>query len=683
MRRSLWCGVALAVLLLMSTASASVGILPDGSHYLSDQLIIKLNPNVPQPALKKSADGKLTCNLESLNPLVEKFGIVSIEPFYKGKLRKEPLRRVASRLFIVRLDNPGAVEVLSFLRRLPELELAELQILPNPLYTPNDPYIGQQWYLQKIRCFEAWDIIRGDTTKIAKVGIVDSGVDWEHPDLEPNLWINEREDINHNGRFDNYPEYQGGDLNYSDDDGNGFEDDVIGYDLAMDDPDPREGYIVHGTGVAGVASAATDNSTGIAGVAFSGGIMCIKTMEDPGGFLVAAYEGIIYAADNDADVINCSWGSQTYSQAEQEIITAAYESGSLVVAAAGANGSNQPFYPAAYEHAMAVTPTDQDDHKAYFADYGDWIDICAPGINIYTTWGENTYTYLSGTSFSGPVVAGVALLVKTQNPHFTPDELEYRLEITAVDIDSLNPGYQGLLGAGRVDAYLALFPLEIKLFPEGGPIVIPPEGGHFRFSGYVYNPLDFQRRFDAWTVVAVPRPDTTVGPMELVQDWPIAASDSAGKRFRQSVPRWAPSGTYAYIGYVGEYPDTRLDSSFFTFEKLQGPGQGGDLCTSWELVPSEVDGEPTFLPKQFSLSQNYPNPFNVSTTIQYQLPVTSFVKLAIYDLTGHKVATLVNRKQEAGNRTVLWDATGFPSGVYFYRLTAGDLAEAKRMLLVK
>lgn len=683
MKKSLLYGVILAALLLVGTSSASVGILPNGSHYLSDRVVVKLNPDVPKPVLEKAREGKLSCNLESLNPLIEKFGIVSIEPFYKGKLKKEPLRRLVSRLFILRLNNPGAIEILPHLGRLPELEFAELQILPKPLYTPNDPYIGQQWYLEKIRCFEAWDIIRGDTTKIAKVGIVDSGVNWEHPDLEPNLWINRLEDINRNGRFDNYPAYYGGDLDYVDNDGNGFEDDVIGYDLAMHDPDPREGYIIHGTGVAGVASAATDNSTGIAGVAFSGGIMCVKTAEDQGGFLVAAYEGIIYAADNGADVINCSWGSHTYSYAEQEIINAAYESGSLVVAAAGASGLPQPFYPAAYEHVMAVTPTDQDDRKAYFADYGDWIDICAPGINIYTTWGEDSYTYLSGTSLSSPVVAGVALLVKTQNPHFTPDELEYRLEITAVDIDSLNPYYQGLLGAGRVDAYLALFPFEIKLFPEGGPIIIPPEGGHFRFSGYVYNPLDFKRRFDAWSVVAVPRPDTIVGPMELVQNWPIAASDSAGKRFRQSVPRWAPWGTYAYIAYVGEYPDTKLDSSLFTFEKLPGSGHGGSLYTSWELRPSEVDGQLTSLPREFSLSQNYPNPFNSSTAIRCGLPQACYVTIEIYDLLGRKVETLIDQEQEAGYHQITWDAEDKTSGVYFYKIQAGEYTQTMRMMLVK
>lgn len=682
MKNTLLYGVVLAALLLVGTTHASIGVLPDGSRYLSDRVVIKLNPDVPKPVLEKAPERKLSCNLESINPLIKEFGIVSIEPFYKGKLKKEPLRRVVSRLFILRLNNPGAVEVLPHLRRLPELEFAELQILPKPLYTPNDPYIGQQWYLGKIRCFEAWDIMRGDTTKIAKVGIVDSGVNWEHPDLEPNLWINGPEDINHNGRFDNYAAYYGGDLDYIDQDGNGFEDDVIGYDLAMVDPDPREGYIVHGTGVAGVASAATDNAAGIAGVAFSGGVMCIKTAEDQGGFLVAAYEGIIYAADNDADVINCSWGSHDYSYAEQEIIDAAYESGSLVVAAAGASGLPQPFYPAAYEHVMAVTPTDQDDHKAYFADYGDWIDLCAPGVNIYTTWGENSYTYLTGTSFSSPVVAGVALLVKAQNPHFTPDSLEYRLKVAAVNIDSLNPGYQGLLGAGRVDAYLALFPFEIRLYPEQGPIVIPPQGGYFRFSGYVYNPLDLPRAFDAWTVVAVPRPDTIIGPMEFIEDWPIPASDSVGKSFRQGVPGWAPAGTYTYIGYVGDYPATKLDSSSFTFEKLRGTESSHDF-SSWHYLAPPLEGQPTSLPTELSLSQNYPNPFNVSTVISYRLPDRTDVKLEVYNLLGRTVAILTDGEQQAGEHSAIWNAAEIPSGIYFCRLSADGRSCTKRMILMK
>lgn len=501
----------LTALLLVGRVYGSVGVLPDGSHYLSDEVLVLLNPDVAQPVLERTAEGRLTCNLESFNPLIEEFGVISTEPFYRGRLKKEPLRRLVSRLFIVRLSHAGAIEILPHFRGLPEVESAELEVLPKPLYTPNDPYIGQQWYLEKIRCFQAWDIIRGDTTKTVKVGIVDSGVNWEHPDLEPNLWINKLEDINRNGRFDNFPAYYGGDLDYEDQDGNGFEDDVIGYDLAMNDPDPAEGSIVHGTGVAGVASAATDNNAGIAGVAFSGRLMCIK-VADYGGYITHGYAGITYAAENDAEVINCSWGTHTYSELEQAIINAAYASGSLVVAAAGAYGGTEPVYPAAYEHVMAVTPTDENDHKAYFADYGDWIDICAPGVNIFTTWDEDGYTYLSGTSLASPVVAGVALLVKAQNPHFTPDSLEQRLKLTAVNIDSLNPGYQGLLGAGRVDAYLALFPFEIRLRPKQGPIVIPPQGGSFRFSGYVYNPVALQRTFDAWTVVIPPRPDTVVGP---------------------------------------------------------------------------------------------------------------------------------------------------------------------------
>jgi subtilisin family serine protease len=672
----------LTALLLVGRVYGSVGVLPDGNRYLSDQVLIMLNPDAPQPVLERTAEGRLTSNLESLNPLIEEFGVISVEPFYKGRLKKEPLRRLVSRLFVVRLSYPGAIVILPHLRGLPELESAELEVLPKPLYTPNDPYIGQQWYLEKIRCLQAWDIIRGDTTRTVKVGIVDSGVNWEHPDLEPNLWINELEDINRNGRFDNFPEYQGGDLNYQDDDGNGFEDDVIGYDLAMSDPDPREGYIVHGTGVAGVASAATDNSTGIAGVAFSGGIMCVKTMEDQGGFLVAAYEGIIYAADNDADVINCSWGSQTYSQAEQEIINAAYASGSLVVAAAGSYGGTQPVYPAAYEHVMAVTPTDENDHKAYFADYGDWIDICAPGINILTTWDEQSYSYLSGTSLSSPVVAGVALLVKTQNPHFTPDSLECRLKLTAVNIDSLNPGYQGLLGAGRVDAYLALFPFEIRLHPKQGPIVIPPQGGYFRFSGYVYNPLDLQRTFNAWTVVVPPRPDTVVGPLELVEDFPIPASDSVGKSFRQPVPGWAPAGIYTYIGYVGDYPATKLDSSSFTFEKLPGAESNHDY-SSWHYLAPRIESEPMSLPTELALSQNYPNPFNLSTIISYQLPERTEVKLEIYNLLGRKVAILAEGEQEAGEHSTIWNAAEIPSGIYFCRLSADGLSCTKRMILMK
>jgi len=171
--------------------------------------------------------------------------------------------------------------------------------------------------------------------------------------------------------------------------------------------------------------------------------------------------------------------------------------------------------------------------------------------------------------------------------------------------------------------------------------------------------------------------------MELVQNWPIAASDSAGKRFRQSVPRWAPAGSYTYIGYVGEYPDTKLDSSYFTFEKLPGSGHGSNLRTSWELLPCEAYGQETSLPKEFSLSQNYPNPFNSSTAIRCGLPQACYVTIEIYDLLGRKVETLIDQEQQAGYHQITWDAEDKTSGVYFYKIQAGEYTQTMRMMLVK
>ncbi|MCP4581430.1 MAG: S8 family serine peptidase, partial [candidate division Zixibacteria bacterium] len=162
------------------------------------------------------------------------------------------------------------------------------------------------------------------------------------------------EDINGNGVFDNYPENSGGDLNYFDDDENGFEDDVIGFDLAENDPNPREDAVRHGTPVAGIASMATDNDEGAAGVGFSARLMAVKVFDEDGNF-TEAYNGIIYAADNGAHIINCSWGIPIFRQYEQDIINTVCETGALVVASGGDGQMGQPYYPCAYDIILVHT----------------------------------------------------------------------------------------------------------------------------------------------------------------------------------------------------------------------------------------------------------------------------------------------------------------------------------------
>jgi len=151
----------------------------------------------------------------------------------------------------------------------------------------------------------------------------------------------------------------------------------------------------------------------------------------------------------------------------------------------------------------------------------------------------------------------------------------------------------------------------------------------------------------------------------------------------QNIPNFAPiSDEYIYYGYVGDYPAVVIDSSYFPFE-VTAKGVGKRGASDWTLIGSFLAGRDVDLPREVALSSNYPNPFNAKTVIEYQLPEASEVTLEVYNLLGEKVATLVDGEREAGYKSVIWDASAVSSGLYFYKLTAGDYTNTRRMMLVK
>ncbi len=328
---------------------------------------------------------------------------------------------------------------------LPCLASVEVPSVPRLFYTPNDGAYPSQWYLPHVGAPAAWDVIRGDAARAGVVAVIDTGIDVDHPDFVPNLWINALEDLNHNGRLD------AADIDGQDQDGNGFADDVCGWNFTENDPFPDLGA-GHGNGVAACVSEATDNFLLGAGIGFGVRLMPLQGIS-PGGYLAEGYVPMLYAADNGANVINCSWGIPVHRDFEQAIISAVWAE-DVVVVAAGGEGS-QVVYPAGYDHVMAVSATDATDHKAPFGPWGAYIDICAPGVNILTIW-DDELLWVSGTSFASGMVAGLAGLVRAAWPSATAAETVALLEDTAVDLDALNPGYAGLLGAGRIDAAAAV-----------------------------------------------------------------------------------------------------------------------------------------------------------------------------------------------------------------------------------
>lgn len=433
----------------LSFTLASAGI-PGvaGTDYYTDRFVISIDENIDL-APADFSQGASSAGIASIDGLVRSHRVNAIAPFYPARVKHEILRKVVERMFIVTLEDGSDLEsAIEAFGRDYHIEFAEPYYIHHCDYVPNDPMISSWYQLWRIETYTAWDYIRGDSTSRPVLGIVDSGVYYDHPDLEPNMWINSAEDLDSNGVFTD------ADINGIDDDLNDYVDDVVGYDLTMHDPIPFEPIPWHGTHVAGCATMACDNGYGGAATGWAARIMAVKCAPDSDpNSITHGFQGITYSADNGCKVINLSWGrGGGPSQGEQNIITAAYNLGAVVVAAAGNESSPYRHYPAAYAHVVSVAATDENDHIAYFSNYGDSVDICAPGVGVFSTWAHSSFSALDGTSMASPVTAGVVCLLRAADPAMSVDSVVLRLLSGADNIDSLNPGYEGMLGAGRVNA---------------------------------------------------------------------------------------------------------------------------------------------------------------------------------------------------------------------------------------
>lgn len=335
--------------------------------------------------------------------------------------------------------------------------------------SPDDEFFSYQWYLEKIRAPEAWKVSQGSKSVI--VAVLDTGMDLEHPDLRNNLWTNPREV-----------------LDGIDNDGNGYPDDVHGWDFVNDvgDPQPhfRDGWSEtganHGTIIAGIIGAVGNNRIGVAGTAWNVRIMPVKVMDDQGlGDVETVAKGIDYAVRNGANVINLSLVGLENNGLLDAAIAFAHQAGVTVVAAAGndsaGGGHNldaEPNYPVCSDggpgnnYVIGVAATDEQDRKAAFSGYGaHCVDLAAPGVGFWSTKYQNPQLagfadyyggFWQGTSLATAVVSGAAALVKSMNPALRSDGIVELLKKTADGIDAENPNYPAKLGAGRLNLYAAL-----------------------------------------------------------------------------------------------------------------------------------------------------------------------------------------------------------------------------------
>jgi thermitase len=394
----------------------------------------------------------------------------------------------------------------------PRVAYAEPDFLAQALGSPDDPFFTNQWGLTKVGAPQAWDVTTGSNS--INIAILDTGVDVDHPDLA-NKIVDNRNFTTSNTT-----------------------DDIYG----------------HGTHVAGIAAANTNNGIGVAGLGYSSSIINVKVLGDDGmGYWSWIAQGIIWAADNGAEVINLSLGDSSNSSTVEDAINYAWNKGVVVVAAAGNDGNSNPFYPAYYPNCIAVAATDASDMLSPWSNRGDWVDVGAPGDNILSTWKHKYYGSMSGTSMASPHVAGLAALVfttvsDTNGDGKLNDEVRSRIEATCDDI-----GVEGI-GSGRINAALAV-----------GDVAPVLPG---RISGQVTDAGD----------------GSAISGAQVSDGTRTDFTDPAGKYTIANVP----PGHYQVVASKDGY-----ESSSLTLTVLEGDTAIANLALSRIIVPGTITGSVT------------------------------------------------------------------------------------------
>ncbi|MBI4042358.1 MAG: S8 family serine peptidase [Deltaproteobacteria bacterium] len=425
----------------------------NGAEHVPGEILVKLNSN-----------GLKTFGITSLSKTLSSFGMEAFHPV----LNTIPL-------FVVRLRAAEQLrEILQKLNSDPNVAYAE----PNYLYRTstagirrlsNDPHFHKFWGLHNtgqkignqvgipgsdIDAVRAWDLTTGDSSVV--VAVIDTGVDYLHEDLAANLWVNRAEIPDNN----------------IDDDGNGFVDDIRGWNFYGKNNNPMDDN-EHGTHVAGTIGAVGDNGKGVVGINWNVSIMPLKAFDREGyGTTEDAIAAIDYAVKMGAQVLNNSWGGDGYSHAMAEVITVAEQKGVIFVAAAGneeADNDRKPNYPSNYPHSnvVAVAAGDNRDQLADFSNWGiEQVDILAPGVGIYSTFPENSYGYLDGTSMATPHVVGAIALLWGYDPNLTMQEVIERILKGSDEVPTVR---RRIKSGGRLNIYNALMGIEGARSPEVNP----------------------------------------------------------------------------------------------------------------------------------------------------------------------------------------------------------------------
>lgn len=558
-----------AVVFLYGTAGGQQ--LQDGITYRPDVVIVK----VVQESIPLSStieNGIALTGIAEIDNLNRQFSVSEVRELFPKSYELGESDLACYYRFAFE-SSAGLQEVLSDYDGLATVQTAEPVAIHEVDFYPNDPYRSYQWALARIDAYQAWDVTHGSST--VPLAILDTGVDWDHPDLNNDIWLNTADPLG-NG----------------DEDGNGYVDDYRGWDFVSyqsgcwggedcsgEDNNPMD-FAGHGTHCSGIAAAETNNGIGVAGVGYNCTIMCLRI-----GWLASngiayvgmdyAAEALYYAGNKGAKAANCSWGS-SYSSYLSGAVSFANNHGVVVVSAAGNDGNQTPPYLASRNDVIAVAATDQADHKASWSNYGTWVDVAAPGVSIYSTFFNNTYTYLDGTSMSAPHVVGEAGLICAADPSLTKTQV-FNLIISSAE--PINDYYynQGLLGSGRINLNNAVMGLGV---PEPPEPLSPPNNS---FSTET-------RPTFTWTSV----PGATVYNIQVAEDDAFISIHFENANLTQTSytsPDDLPDGIYYWHVRAGDGSNwSDWSVAWSVGVDTQAPGSP----TGFAIDPSGWSGDPTF-----------------------------------------------------------------------------------------
>jgi subtilisin family serine protease len=642
------------------------------------------------------------------NAVYEPLLTVPVNPEHEVLWRAQNLHR----WFIVRdIAEQPSRSSLSAIESMESVESANFSNIQIMDLTPMDSGNFNTYAMNRMQATQAWDQQIGSDEVV--VTTIDTGCEVTHPDLQQNLRVNPGEDLNGNGFWD------ASDVNGIDDDSNGYVDDIMGWDFVSatvaglfqapgEDYGPRDNrvwpdIVGHGTHVAGTTASTTNNSIGVpsaswnvsnmplrAGYAYNF-IFIILGVGDEVDFIAA----IQYAAENGSDIISISFGGTGSSPAYQSVIDYARSLDVLIFASAGNSDNQVVNYPAGYNNVVSVAATDANDVRASFSTYGSWVDIAAPGVAIWSTVPGASYASYDGTSMASPNSAAVAALVKSHNPSMTAADLEQFILNGCDNIDAQNPGYIGLLGAGRVNALNSLnmaslaYPPSatpnIDMVPLISPTSVSAGGGSFGYNVTISNNTGSAQTFDAWTNAMLPN-GSLYGPILAQTNYNMAAGATSQFTLQVAVPGGAPAGLYRFMANIGSLNGPIWDSDrlFFTKNNVAATSVVEDWASDrWP----EISGDGAFastLPTQFEVGKAYPNPFNAMTTLNVRLPETADLSVVVFDVMGRQAASIANGSFSAGNHEFSVNASTFSSGMYFIRASvSGKLDHTQKIMLVK